>query len=104
MMLRTSFIIFLNTIKSVLCCQRLLRFVTNQICLRLAASCSLSQYMSIQGAFTKEVLHWKPKFIALEGNIADEGNIAKWPLRNGVMCVTRDGTCSTWGDLGGVCL
>ena len=43
--------------------------------------------MSIQVAFTKEVLHWKPKCIALERNTGNEGNIAKWPLRNGVMYV-----------------
>jgi len=30
----------------------------------------------------------------LEGNIAYEGNMAKWPLRNGVMCVMTDGICS----------
>jgi hypothetical protein len=61
--------------------------------------------MSIQVVFTKEVLRWKLKFIrVLEGNIANEGNIAKWLLRNVVMCVTRDGACSMLVRLGDVWL
>ena len=42
--------------------------------------------------------------IVLEGNIANEGNTAKRPLRNGVICVTTDGICSTSGKMGSVCL
>ena len=38
------------------------------------------------------------------GNIATEGNMTKWPLRNGVMCVTTDGICSMSGRLGSICL
>jgi len=30
----------------------------------------------------------------LEGNIANENNMAKWPLRKDVMCVTTDDMCS----------
>jgi hypothetical protein len=41
--------------------------------------------------------------IILEGNIANEGNVAKWPLQNGVICVTTDGTCSTSETVGSVC-
>jgi hypothetical protein len=33
--------------------------------------------------------------IVLEGNIANEGKMAKWPLRNGVICVTADGITYT---------
>jgi len=32
--------------------------------------------------------------IVLEGNIANEGNMAKWPLRYGMICVMTDGICS----------
>jgi len=31
--------------------------------------------------------------IVLEGNIANEGNMAKQPLRNGIICVMTDGIC-----------
>jgi hypothetical protein len=31
----------------------------------------------------------------LEGNISNEVNMAKWTLRNGVICVTSDCICST---------
>ena len=83
MMLRTSFIIFLNTIKSVLCCQRLLRFVTNQICLCLAAACNLSQYMSIQVAFTKESVTLEAEIYSTSGECRQRGQycqmaFAKW--------------------------
>jgi hypothetical protein len=38
----------------------------------------------------------------LEGNIAKVDNMARWPLRNGVICVTTDGVCSALGRLGSV--
>jgi hypothetical protein len=41
--------------------------------------------------------------IVLEGNVANESNMAKWPLRNGAIIMTTDGTCSTSERLGSVC-
>jgi hypothetical protein len=39
-------------------------------------------------------------YIVLEGNIVNEGNMDKWPLRNAVICVTTDDVVA----LGNVCL
>jgi hypothetical protein len=41
-------------------------------------------------------------YLVLEWNIANEINIDKWPLRNGVICVMTDGICSTSRRVGSV--